>query len=73
MNDKIEFQEVTVKVPKKITHYIENVLGQTVKAFLEYSVVDSIRADLESRTGKTLAEVMELQDVFMVVLGEKIQ
>lgn len=73
MNEKIEFEEVTVKVPKAIMNFLAIFKKDGVTAYLEHAIVDSFRADLETSDSnlvsyKTLVEQYKLKPVFQAIL-----
>lgn len=65
----IEYEQVTVKVPKLIMDYLRKTEDDP-KVWLEETVVDSVRAELEGMTGKEWIEHFKLGPVFKEVLDE---
>jgi len=51
---KIDCEEVVIQVPRKIMTFLramEPSLGQTVEEYLQYSVVEGVRADIDYAEG----------------------
>ena len=50
MSEEIEYETVQVKVPKAIMVFLRDVLRdeREVKEYLEYSIIDSVRADIDN-------------------------
>jgi len=49
--EKIEFEEITVKVPKLIIDFLrkhEKILGKTAQEYMERNIVDCVRADIDA-------------------------
>ena len=69
MSKEIEFEQVTLKVPKAVMEYLRRIYGDPVK-WLEYHAVDLVSADLDAMSGKELAQIFGLQPVFKAVLKE---
>ena len=67
--EKIEFEQVTLKVPKAVMEYLRRIYGDPVK-WLEYEAVDQVRADLDAMSGRNLADIFGLEPVFETVLEE---
>jgi len=67
--ETIEFESVTVKVPKAIMKYLRKIHGDPVE-WIEYRIVDGVSADLDAMDGKILGELFDLGPVFKAVLGE---
>jgi hypothetical protein len=49
--EQIEFESVTIKVPKNVMNllraYSKHGLGMTANEYLEYSILQAVRADLD--------------------------
>jgi len=71
LKEQIEFEEITIKLPKKIIDFITRMYGD-VKEYLEYHAVDWVRADIECQTPKFLVEHFDLDDTFKAVLGDSV-
>jgi len=71
LKEQIEFEEVTIKIPKKILSFITRMYGDA-KEYLEFHAVDWVRADIECQTPKFLVEHFKLDDEFKAVLGESV-
>ena len=50
MSEEIEYEVVQVKVPKAVMVFLRDVLRdeREVKEYLEYSIIDSVRADIDN-------------------------
>jgi len=48
--EAIEMEAVTVKLPKAIMDFIRGV-GKDAEAYLQYSIIDGFRADIETMDG----------------------
>jgi len=53
MSEKIEYEEVTIKVPKPIMGFLRNI-GEKPQEWIEYQVFDSVRAHLDAWSGTEL-------------------
>lgn len=69
--EAIEFEEITLRVPKAVLDFIDRFYGNP-KEHLEHDIVNWIRVDLEAINGQELAERFNLQQVFKAILGEAI-
>jgi len=49
-SEEIEYETVQVKVPKAVMVFLRDVLRdeREVKEYLEYSIIDSVRADIDN-------------------------
>lgn len=82
MIEKIEYEQVTINLPKAVMdflRYIESVTGKTPQADIEWAIVDNILARVDSdlyltatKSPQTLAEQFKLQPVFQTILVETI-
>ena len=70
--EQVQFEEITLKMPKTILDFISRFYGSNPKEHIEREIVNWIRVDLESLTGQDLAEHFDLQETFKKVLGETI-
>jgi hypothetical protein len=71
---KIQFENVTLRIPKKLMDFLRRMpggYGSSPIAYLEYSVVDMIRADLEALNGQEIIEWNGLGPVFHAILKDK--
>jgi hypothetical protein len=74
---KIEFEEVTLKIPKAIMKLLrdsEKSLEETAIEYLEHSLVDMVRADIETQdcfvlTPRQVVEQYNLDPVFKEIIG----
>jgi len=69
MTDEIEFESVTLRLPKALINYVSRIYGDTT-AWLERFVVDWLRIDVENKTGEELIELFGLRPVFKAIFGE---
>lgn len=77
---KIEYENVTIKVPKAVMdllRFSESVIEQTPIEFIEYHVVETVRAGVDSEeflpTGKALAEKFNLNPVFQAIINDPVK
>lgn len=68
--EEIEYEEVTIRVPKRVMDYLRRIYGDAVE-HLEYHVVDHVRADLDAMSGRELVGLFGLETVFQTVLGDR--
>lgn len=66
----VEYEQVTVKVPKLIMDFLRKTEGDPVES-IEFTIVDGVRADIEGMTSEAWAEVFSLNKVFYEVLGDQ--
>lgn len=70
----MEYEEVKVKLPKKLAKFLramEKVLGQSMEEYLQYSIVDMVRADLDTEdifvpTQRQIVEKHGLGEIYEV-------
>jgi len=55
---KLEYIEITVKVPKLVVKFLE-AQKQDVKEYIEWTVVDSVRADIDAEAFSDPKNVMK--------------
>jgi hypothetical protein len=73
---KIEYEQVTVKVPKLVmdflraTHKDRNFTETNTIAALEYAITDHVRAQMESMSGLEYIDLFDLKPVFYKVLND---
>jgi hypothetical protein len=49
--NKIEFQEMTIRIPKAVLEFLrahEKEMGTTTEEYITYTIVDVVRADIDS-------------------------
>jgi hypothetical protein len=63
------FETLTVKVPKLVMDFIRKIEDDPIK-YIEFSTVDSVRADIESMKGEEWAEFFHLQPIFAEILND---
>jgi len=66
---EIEFEVVTLRLPKAIVDYVRRMYGDPVKR-LEWFIVDWIRIDIETKTGDDLKELFNLEPAFKTILNQ---
>jgi len=74
---KIEYESVTLKIPKAIMKLLrdsEKSLEETAIEYLEHSLVDMVRADIETQdcfvlTPRQVVERYNLDPVFKEIIG----
>ena len=74
MTDEIEFESVTIKVPKPILAFLRFQGGRreaSVEEEIVYDLIDDVRADLESMAGEELIPLLGLGPIFYDLLGDK--
>lgn len=75
---EIEYEEITVKVPKQIMdllRYSEKMTEKTPKEYVEYCIVECVRADLDSDvflSGHALAKSFNVQPIFKEITGTSV-
>ena len=69
-NRPIEFEQVTVKVPKLVMDFLRKTESNPVEA-LEFTIVDNARAEIEGRDSLEWADIFQLKPIFAAVLGDK--
>jgi hypothetical protein len=74
MTDEIEFEQVTVKVPKIIVSWFRH-RAQNNKTLLEeeiqYEIIDSVRSNMEAMAGEEIAKTLDFGDIFYKLLDDK--
>jgi hypothetical protein len=71
----VEFELVTLRVPKKIMEYLrmmEKANSETPTEYLEYSLVDVVRAELQAQTGKELCDLFDLNPIFKALVNDEV-
>ena len=74
MTEKIEFESVTIQVPKPILAFLRFQGGQreqSVEEEIIYDLLDNVRAELESMAGEELIPLLGLGPIFYDLLGDK--
>lgn len=76
---EIEYEQVTVKVPKRVMELLRfsaSVLEQTPEQWIEYTIVDNVRAGLDSGQflpdGLALAKKFNLNPVLKELINDPI-
>jgi len=64
---KVETVEITVKVPKLAIEYLGKIYGNAVE-WLEYAIVDCVRADIDAIDPERLVDMFGLKPVFKTLL-----
>jgi hypothetical protein len=74
MSEKIEYETVTVKVPKAVMDLLRfsaSVLEETPEEWIQYSVIDRVRADVDAGVflpgTKALTDKFNLNPVFELI------
>jgi hypothetical protein len=77
--EQIEYEAVTVQMPKQIMDYlrsIERCIKMTPKEYIEYNIVDCVRADIDSFddfvTPKELADGWQLNPIFKAITNTEV-
>ena len=73
---KIEYEQITLSIPKKILELLKNyecVTGSTPKEWLEYTLVDSVRSAIDggvfTPSAKWQADNFSLNPIFKEITG----
>ena len=66
--ETVEFESVTLKVPKKVMDYLKRMYGDPIK-WIEDDIVDSIRADIDAMEPERIRKLFNLVPVFKTILG----
>lgn len=76
----MEKEQITIELPKNIMdilRFAQTTIEQTPKEWIEYKVIDAVRAALETAeflpSGKTLAEKFGLTPIFKEIAGVTIE
>lgn len=79
IEQKIEFETVPVRVPKLIMAFLrayEKSMGMTAKEYIEYNIVDSLRADVAALdtfiTPKEVADNWKLNPIFKTIVNDEV-
>ncbi len=77
MGEKIEYETITVRIPKKIMSFLRETktLTETPEEYLEYTIVDSVRADIDGGVfsdPERIAEGYGLQPVFQAIVNDTV-
>jgi len=70
MGKQIEYEALTLRLPRAVVDYVTRIYGDPVK-WLEYFVVDWLRIDVENKNGDELKELFNLGPAFQAVLGRR--
>ena len=72
--EEIEYETVTLKVPKKIMAILKSMAENYAPdpiSYLEWRIVDCIRADLEAAKGDEIIDWLGLAPIFHQVLDDE--
>jgi methylphosphotriester-DNA--protein-cysteine methyltransferase len=64
--EEIVYEEITVRVPKKVMDLLrafEKVIQITPKAYIEYNIIEVLRADLDADALFTMEKIVENFDL----------
>jgi hypothetical protein len=76
-NKTIEYENVTIKVPKVVLNFIRNVKldkndpSETVESWIAWHVVDDVRGFCEGAEFRDWADALGLSPVFVELLGDE--
>jgi hypothetical protein len=74
MTEKIEYEQVTIKVPTRIMAFLRFQAAQQemqIEEHIEYQVLDSVRAEMEGFEGEELIGMLGVGPIFYEILGDK--
>jgi hypothetical protein len=74
MSDKIEYESVTVDVPKQLMSFLRfeaKRMNQKLEATVQYYLVETLRSQMEAMSGEELIPYLGLKRVFFELLGDK--
>jgi hypothetical protein len=74
MTDEIEYEQVTIKVPKRIMAYLRFMAGRRdvqVEEEIEYDLIDNVRAEMEGMNGEELISTLEVGQIFYAILDDE--
>jgi len=74
MSDKIEYESVTVDVPKQLMSFLRfeaKRMNQKLEATVQYYLVESLRSQMEAMSGEELIPYFGLDKVFFELLETK--
>lgn len=72
--NKIEYEPVTIKVPKPIMAFLQFQAGQSdmsTEELIEYDLLDSVRGEMENFSGEELITMLNLGHIFYEILGDE--
>lgn len=76
---EIEYEEVTIQVPKQVMEFlksVEAIIEMTAKEWIERSTVDNVRAGIDSeeflQTPEQMANQFKLNPIFKELTGTMI-
>jgi hypothetical protein len=72
--EPIEFEQVTIKVPKRIMAFLRFQAGYRdvqVEEEIEYDLLDNVRAEMEGLNGEELISMLEVGRIFYDILGDE--
>jgi len=70
MRTQVEYEVLTLRLPKAVVEYVRRLYGDPVE-WLEYFVVDWLRIDVENKNGDELKALFNLEPAFQAVLGQR--
>ena len=78
MSEKIEFENITIRAPKKILDFLrahEKDMGRTAEEYIEFNLVQGVRADLDAGdvftpTGPEIAKYWDLNVIFKQMIND---
>lgn len=70
VKSEIEFESVTVKVPKPVMEFLRKTESDPIEA-LEYTIVESTRSYIDAIDPDVVVNLFGLNTVFAEVLGDK--
>ena len=74
MSDKIEYESVTVDVPKQLMSFLRfeaKRMNKKLEATVKYYLVESLRSQMEAMSGEELIPYFGLDKVFFELLETK--
>jgi hypothetical protein len=74
MTDKMEYEAVTIKVPKRIMAFLRFQAGQQniqVEEQIELDLLDNVRGEMEAMNGEELISMLEVGQIFYDILGDE--
>ena len=69
MTEKIEYEQVTIRVPRLVMEFLRKTEGDAAE-WIEYTVCDIARAQLEGMTPEEWIQQFNLGPVFKTVLAD---
>jgi hypothetical protein len=76
MGEEIEYETVTLKIPKRLMAFLRCNTQTPVEQYLEYTIVESVRADVDAEVfalgPREIAESANLNPIFKEITGTEI-